>query len=230
VRVDLPAPLSPRMPSVSPQLTSSETPASAVIVPNVFTTFSARIASVVPLIRRLSRGAAAAQSREMDVGDHRDQDRGADHDIEGESVDALQCEPVLQHPEHDAADKPADDRAGAAGDRRTADDAGGDAEKHDVAAAGQWVDRADAKRLQQPGQPAQRAGQHGIADFDAADCNASLGSRDDVAANRNRVQPQRVWRSTTCMNATIASAQMISEYAQTPMIPVSSGPPAVFAG
>src|SRR5271169_979129 len=43
-------------------------------------------------------------------------------------------------------------------------------------------------------------------------------------------RPQRVWRSTTCMIATMTNAQTISEYAHTPMIPVSSGPPAVFAG
>src|SRR5271166_1198742 len=43
-------------------------------------------------------------------------------------------------------------------------------------------------------------------------------------------RPQRVWRSTTCMIATMTKAQTISEYAHTPMIPVSSGPPAVFAG
>src|SRR5271169_3487411 len=181
------------MPSVSPHATSSETPASAVILPKALTSFSARIASVAPLIRLPSCGAAAAQPREVDVGDHRDQDSGADHDIKSEGVDPLQCEPVLQHTEHDAADEAADDRAGAAGDRRTADHAGGNAEEHDVATAGQGVDRADAKRFEQSGQPAQGAGQHEIADLDAVDRDAGLSSRDDVAANRYRVQaPARV--------------------------------------
>src|SRR5438067_2676793 len=129
----------------------------------------------------------------MDVRDHRDQDCSADHDVEGEGVDSLQRKPVLQDAEHDPADEPADDRAGAASDRGAADDARGDAEKHDVAAAGQGVDRADAKGFEQSGQPAQGAGQHEIADLDAVDRDAGLGSRNYGAANRNRVQaPARV--------------------------------------
>src|SRR5215831_18740281 len=68
-----------------------------------------------------------------------------------------------------------------------------EATPRNVAAAGQRVDRADAKCFEQSGQPAQGAGQHEIADFDAIDRDASLGSRDDVAANRSRVQaPARV--------------------------------------
>src|SRR5215831_4039052 len=117
------------MPSVSPHATSSETPASAVILPKVFTTFSARIASLAPFIRLPSPGPTTAQPREMNVGDHCDQDGGTDHDIEGEGVNALQGEAVLQHTEHDAADEPADDRASAASDRGAADDARGDAEE-----------------------------------------------------------------------------------------------------
>ena len=91
-------------------------------------------------------------------------------------------------------------------------------------------DRADAKGFEESGQPAQGAGQHEIADLDPVDRDAGLGRRDDVAADRNRMQAQRVWRSTTCMIATMINAQMISEYAHTPMIPVNSGPPAVLAG
>src|ERR1700752_1853165 len=157
------------MPNVSPPATSSETPARAVILPKALTRFSPRLASVAPLIRPPSSRAATAQPREVNVGDHRDQDSDANHDIEGEGVDALQREAVLQHTEHDAADEAADDRAGAARDRCTADDAGGDAQEHDVAAAGQGVDRTDAKRFEQSGQPAQGAGQHEIADLDAID-------------------------------------------------------------
>src|SRR6516162_6301442 len=129
---------------------------------------------------RRSYGAAAAQPREMDIGDHRDQDRGADHDIESEGVDSLQCEAVLQDAEHNAADEPADDRTRAAGDRRAADDPGRNTQKHDVAAAGQWVDRADAKGFEQSGEPAQRAGQYEISDLDAVDRDACLASRNDV--------------------------------------------------
>ena len=46
----------------------------------------------------------------MDVRHHRDEDRAADDDVEGEGVDALQGEAVLHDAEHNAADETADDR------------------------------------------------------------------------------------------------------------------------
>src|SRR6202035_3751983 len=98
------------------------------------------------------------QAREVDVGDHRDEDRPADDDVEGEGIDALQGEPVLQHAEHDPANQAADNRPAAAGDGGAADHTRGDAEEHDVAAAGERVDRADTERFEEAGKTAQGAG------------------------------------------------------------------------
>src|SRR3954447_18212211 len=82
IRVDLPAPLSPRRPSTSPLRRCRLTSRRAVTGPKRLETFSTR--------RTSSDTAPPSHPADVDVDDHRDQDRDAEDEVEVVGVDALE--------------------------------------------------------------------------------------------------------------------------------------------
>src|SRR3954469_17588006 len=98
--VDLPAPLSPRRPSTSPLRRCRLMSRSAVTGPKRLetcstrsTSSSARAASAVT-IRSSGTAAPLSHPADVDVDDHRDEDRDAQDEVEVVGVDALERQAV----------------------------------------------------------------------------------------------------------------------------------------
>src|SRR3954451_2814537 len=88
ISVDLPAPLSPSRPSTSPLPRCRSMLRSAVTGPKRFDTPSTR--------RTSSDTAALPDPPDIDVDDHRQQDRDAEDEVQIVRVDALQRQAVTQ--------------------------------------------------------------------------------------------------------------------------------------
>src|SRR3954454_17442473 len=88
ISVDLPAPLSPSSPSTSPLRRCRLTSRSAVTGPKRLETFSTR--------RTSSDTAPPPYAPDIDVDDHRDEDRDAEDEVEVVGVDSLERQPVAQ--------------------------------------------------------------------------------------------------------------------------------------
>src|SRR5690348_10708607 len=107
ISVDLPAPLSPSRPSTSPFLRCRLTSRSAVTGPNRFATFSTR--------RTSSDTASPPHPADVDVDDHRDDDRDAEDEVQVVGVDALERQAVAQDAQEQRAEQGADRRPLASG-------------------------------------------------------------------------------------------------------------------
>ena len=125
----------------------------------------------------------------MDVEQHGEQDRRPQDGREHECVGADQRQPVLQQPQHDRADQPAQDSAGAAGQRRAADHPGGDREEHQRGPARLWIDRGDAVALQDAGEAREQAHDDEVADLEPVHVDAGLAGAERVGAGGDGVQP-----------------------------------------
>src|SRR3954471_23624275 len=113
ISVDLPAPLSPSRPSTSPLPRRRLTSRSAVTGPKRLATFSTR--------RTSSDTAPPSHATDIDVDDHRDEDRHAEDEVQVVGVDALERQPVAQDAEEQRAEERADPRPLAAREQRAAD-------------------------------------------------------------------------------------------------------------
>src|SRR3954453_1197396 len=113
ISVDLPAPLSPSRPRTSPLCRCRLTSRSAVTGPKRLETFSTR--------RTSSETAPPSHAADVDVDDHRDQDRDAEDEVEVVGVDALERQAVAQDAKEQRAEQRADRRALAAREQRAAD-------------------------------------------------------------------------------------------------------------
>src|SRR3954451_5952134 len=102
ISVDLPAPLSPSRPSTSPLPRCRLTSRSAVTGPKRLATFSTR--------RTSSDTAPPSHPADVDVDDHRDEDRDAQDEVEVVGIDALERQPVAQDAEEQRAEERADRR------------------------------------------------------------------------------------------------------------------------
>src|SRR3954447_10712497 len=116
--VDLPAPLSPSSPSTSPWPRCRLMSCSAVTGPNRLATFSTRRTSS-------AKAAPLPHPAHVHVDDHGHEDGDAEDEVEVVGVDALDGQPVAQHPQEQSAEQRADGRALAAGQQRATDDRGG---------------------------------------------------------------------------------------------------------
>src|SRR5690242_14551761 len=92
ISVDLPAPLSPSRPSTSPLPRCRSMLRSAVTGPKRFCTPSTRRTSS----RIWSDTAPPANAADVDVDDHRQQDRDAEDEVQVVRVDALEHQAVTQ--------------------------------------------------------------------------------------------------------------------------------------
>ena len=101
----------------------------------------------------------------------------------------MSVKPSFSTPSTAAPINAADDRAGAAGQRRAANHAGRHREEHDLVAARLRIDRADTERLEAAGEPRQHRSQNEIADLQARDVNAGLARAGLVGAGGDGVQP-----------------------------------------
>src|SRR5262249_46031613 len=113
ISVDLPAPLSPSSPSTSPFWRCRLTSRSAVTGPKRLATFSTR--------RTSSDTAPPPDTADVDVDDHRDDDRDAEDEVQVVRVDALERQAVAQDVEEQRAEQRADRGSLAAGQQRAAD-------------------------------------------------------------------------------------------------------------
>src|SRR3954469_1496936 len=102
IRVDLPAPLSPSSPSTSPLSRCRLMSRSAVTGPKRLVTCSTR--------RALSDTAPLPHATDVDVDDHRAEDRDAQDEVQIVGVDALERQPVAQDAEEERAEQRADRR------------------------------------------------------------------------------------------------------------------------
>ena len=138
ISVDLPAPLSPISPSTSPlrqaQVDVAQRGHRAEPLGDVFDA-QARSEAVRSGGSQSSRPPCAAQPGQVLVGDHRDEDRGAEDEEERVGADADEVEAVLQLGEDERAEQRADDGAGAAGEGGAADDRRRDRGEGDAGAA-----------------------------------------------------------------------------------------------
>src|SRR3954453_10288445 len=126
--VDLPAPLSPSRPSTSPLRRCRLMSRSAVTGPKRLemcstrsTSSDARASSGVTM-RSSAKAAPLSDASDVDVDDHRDEDRDAEDEVEVVGVDALEREAVAQDAEEQRAEQRAGRGALAAGEQRAADD------------------------------------------------------------------------------------------------------------
>src|SRR5215212_143146 len=100
ISVDLPAPLSPSRPSTSPLPRRRLTSRSAVTGPKRLEMCSTR--------RTSSDTAPPPYPADVDVDDHRDEDRHAEDEVEVVGVDALEHQSVAQYAEEERAEQGAD--------------------------------------------------------------------------------------------------------------------------
>src|SRR3954451_5746613 len=143
IRVDLPAPLSPSNPSTSPLPRRRLMSCSAVTGPKRFATFSTR--------RTSSDTTPPPDLADVDVDDHRDQDRDAEDEVEVVGVDALEHQAVAQDAEEERAEERADRRPLPAREQRPADHGRGHGAEHRLRRArGVGRHRARAGRLEDP--------------------------------------------------------------------------------
>src|ERR1700742_274344 len=98
ISVDLPAPLSPSSPSTSPFLRCRLISRRAVTGPKRLATCSTRRTSS-GCSSSDSDTAALPHATDVDVDDHRGEDRDAEDEVEVVGVDALEREPVPEHAE-----------------------------------------------------------------------------------------------------------------------------------
>src|SRR5919107_5785571 len=103
INVDLPAPLSPSRPSTSPLPRRRLTSRSAVTGPKRLATCSTR--------RTSSDTAPPPDPADVDVDDHRGEDREAEDEVQVVGIDALERQPVAQDAEEQCPDQRADRRA-----------------------------------------------------------------------------------------------------------------------
>src|SRR6478735_11710044 len=122
IRVDLPAPLSPSSPSTSPLPRCRLMSRSAVTGPKRLERLSTR--------RTSSDTAPPSHPADVDVDDHRDEDRDAEDEVEVVGVDALERQPVAQDAEEQRAEERADRRPLAARQQRAADHRRGHGAEH----------------------------------------------------------------------------------------------------
>src|SRR4051794_12507844 len=113
ISVDLPAPLSPSSPSTSPLPRRRFTSRSAVTGPKRLPTFSTR--------RTSSDTAPPPYTPDIDVDDHRGDDRDPEDEVEVVGVDALERQAVAQDAEEQRPEHRADRRPPAAREQRAAD-------------------------------------------------------------------------------------------------------------
>src|SRR3954471_23667842 len=114
ISVDLPAPLSPRRPRTSPLRRCRLTSRRAVTGPKRLETCSTR--------RTSSDTAPPPYAADVDVDDHRGDDRDAEDEVEVVGVDAFERQSVAQDAEEERAEQRADRGALAAGEQCAADD------------------------------------------------------------------------------------------------------------
>src|SRR5438105_7250986 len=172
IRVDLPAPLSPRSPSTSPLRRCRLMSRSAVIGPKRLATCSTRSTSsgadagaAAGWTRGWSATRALPPSRALDVHVHRHRhdDRKARVEQKVVGVDPLQDQAVLENPQEERSYQRADDRARPTRQQRAADHARGDGEKKDfVRAGGVWLDRGGAHGLEDADQSRGQAAKHEV--------------------------------------------------------------------
>src|SRR4051794_18199918 len=127
ISVDFPAPLSPSSPSTSPLRRCRLMSRRAVTGPKRLATCSTRRtssearASSAGTTRSSSTAAPLSHASDVDVDDHRAEDRPAEDEVQVVGVDALERQAVAQDPEEQRADQRPDRRALAAGEQRAAD-------------------------------------------------------------------------------------------------------------
>src|SRR5271165_5476928 len=169
ISVDLPEPLSPSRPRISPLRRCRLTSRSAVVGPKLLEMCSTRSTSsgAEAGARIFSAGSARsaktgprAHALDVDVGGHRDQDREPEIEVEVVGADALDDQAVVEHAEEQRADQGADHRAGAAAQERAADHGRGHCLKGDFVGADGSGDactvRTDSRIPTKPAQVAQR--------------------------------------------------------------------------
>ena len=100
MRVDLPAPLSPRRHITSPRSTVIETPESAITEPKCLTTLRTSMRAFVAMISAPRHFAA-----DEVVEQHRQQQHGAEEDLEPVAVEARVGEADRDHAEDDGAEE-----------------------------------------------------------------------------------------------------------------------------
>src|ERR1019366_8333176 len=118
ISVDLPEPLSPSRPRISPLRRCRLTARSAVVGPKLLEMCSTRSTSsgaeVGGTIFSAGIGCSAkarprAHALDVDVDRHRDKDRQAEVEVEVVGADALDDQPVVEQAEEQGADQSADD-------------------------------------------------------------------------------------------------------------------------
>src|SRR5699024_11463646 len=119
---------------------------------------------------------------------HGNDNGSAENDVEGVGTDAGDGEAVLENGQHQRAEESADYGARPTGQQRATDNGRGNTHEHDFVATGQRVDRADAKRIQHPGQTTQHAAHDKVADTHAIGLDADFRRPGGVTARGNRMQ------------------------------------------
>src|SRR5919199_1478417 len=141
-------------------------------------TSSAARASSGVTIRSSASGTAAPlpHASDVDVDDHRDEDRHAEDEVEVVGADALERQAVAQDAEEQRAEERPDRRALAAGEQRPADDRRRHGPEHRLRRARRVRrHRACAHRLEDADQSGEEAADDEVADHDEADVDARLG-------------------------------------------------------
>src|SRR3954453_9549895 len=180
IRGDFPAPLWPSKRSTWPLPRRRLMSCSAVTGPKRLATFSTR--------RTSSDTAPPPDLADVDVDDHRDEDRDAEDEVEVVRVDALEHQPVAQDAEEQRAEQRADRRPLPAREQRAADHGRRDGAEHRLRRArGVGRHRPRPVRLEDPDEAGEDAAQDEIADHDDAHLHARLGGAVLVAADRDRV-------------------------------------------
>src|SRR5947209_6307350 len=120
--VDLPAPLSPSRHMTSPRDTLIETSSSAVTLSKLFEMLRTSMSGVLSAgVMSGSAGADGALAHEA-VDQHRDQEHGAEYDLEPVRVDARENDALAHHAEKQRPEHRADGGAVAAGQEGAAHD------------------------------------------------------------------------------------------------------------
>src|SRR3954449_4992366 len=179
IRVDLPAPLSPRRPRTSPLRRCRLMSRSAVTGPKRFATCSTRStssdarASSAETTRSSSIAAPLPHAADVDVDDHRAEDRHAEDEVEVVGVDALERQAVAQDAEEQRAEERADRRALTAREQRPADHRRGHRAEHRLRRARRvGGDGARAHRLEDPDEAGEDAAHDEVADDGHPDVDA----------------------------------------------------------
>src|SRR4051794_19688204 len=180
--VDLPAPLSPSRPRTSPRRRCRLMSRRAVTGPNRLETFSTRRTSSSAraasgeTMRSSATAASLSHASDVDVDDHRAEDRDAEDEVEVVGVHALERQPVAQDPEEQRADQRADSGALPARQQRAADHRRGHRAEHGLRRArGVGRHRARADGLQNADEAGEEAAHDEVADHGPAHVDAGLG-------------------------------------------------------